>query len=120
MRSRYFFHCSNILIADQQITDATSSALIGYSDNVTISNFTALNNGCSGLLLDSTEYSHIINSNLSGNLDHGVYLWFSDNNHFEKKLVEDTIRNILSIITSDKNRTSNKQSIYNAFEGIIK
>ena len=67
-------------ITNNTIYNGSQSIRLEHTNNVTVTNNTALNNRYYGILLDNTNFSNITNNTANYNIDAGIYLEYAANN----------------------------------------
>jgi parallel beta-helix repeat protein len=80
-------NCTDILVEDQELNDASVGINVAFSSNITIRNNTCSNNNYAGIFLDGSSNSSILHNNCSNNRagwgffdNYGICLDGSDNN----------------------------------------
>jgi parallel beta-helix repeat protein len=72
-------NCTNVVIENQELNNASIGIQIAFSSYITIKNNNCSNNSWHGIYLWRSNNNSISNNNCSNNLD-GIYLWHSNNN----------------------------------------
>ncbi|MEA2033208.1 MAG: NosD domain-containing protein [Euryarchaeota archaeon] len=103
-------NCSNVIVENQKLNDATVGIQVAFSSYITIKNNNCSSNSGDGIYLDGSNNTLITNNNCSNNLNGILLFWDSNDNVITNNNCSNNKNGIYVFWDSDNSITNNNCS----------
>ena len=100
-------NCQNVIVENQNTSDASYGIEIGYSRNCTVSNNSCWGNKYYGIILVSSDNNTLRNNTCGGNGNFGIYLSSSNLNNVTRNILRGNAFYAIYILTSNNDLVLN-------------
>ena len=100
-------NCQNVIVENQNTSDATYGIEIGYSRNCTVSNNSCWGNWYYGIVLVSSDNNTLRNNTCGGNGNFGIYLSSSNLNNVTRNILRSNTFYAIYLLSSSSNLVLN-------------